>query len=306
MEEYTGRKIAIFADIHGLLEPTEAILEDIKKRGIEEIYSLGDNIGFGPNPKEVLKLLESNNVKSLRGNNEDYILLGIEPFYYLNPMEIDSINWTKEKIGNEGKEIIKKYPHSFEIKVGGKKVGLCHFPNDVRFDFADYTTGSLAYQMNFDCMITGERYNNDASSQFKYTNSKEQLKKMKEDIENWGVLSYKSKGILSALNEPLFNGKSVFTFDDIFFGHVHWELEDHTETTNFHCVRGVAIAYRNDPIDEACYMIIKEKTNNKGFDIEKVLVKYDRKRMEESIMSSTNKDYKIKKYTCIENNRKTK
>jgi len=31
MEKYTGREIAIFTDLHGLLQPTIAILEDIKK-----------------------------------------------------------------------------------------------------------------------------------------------------------------------------------------------------------------------------------------------------------------------------------
>lgn len=48
---YTGRQIAVLTDIHGLLEPTIAVLKDIKKRGIKEIYSLGDNIGVGPNPR---------------------------------------------------------------------------------------------------------------------------------------------------------------------------------------------------------------------------------------------------------------
>ena len=42
MKEYTGREIAIFTDAHGLLEPTQAALEDMTKRGITEIYSLGD------------------------------------------------------------------------------------------------------------------------------------------------------------------------------------------------------------------------------------------------------------------------
>ena len=51
---YTGREIAIFTDAHGLLEPTSAALDDIDRRGIKEIYSLGDNIGVGPNPGEVL------------------------------------------------------------------------------------------------------------------------------------------------------------------------------------------------------------------------------------------------------------
>ena len=45
MESYTGRKIAIFTDAHGLYEPTLAALQDMKARGITEIYSLGDNIG---------------------------------------------------------------------------------------------------------------------------------------------------------------------------------------------------------------------------------------------------------------------
>ncbi len=297
MGDSRGKEIAIFTDIHGLLEPTEAILEDIKKRNIKEIYSLGDNIGFGPNPKEVLMLLEENDVKSLRGNNEDYILLGNESFPYLTQMEIDSINWTKEKIGNEGKEIIKKYPHSYELTIGGKKVGLCHFPNDVRFDFDYYKTSTFSYQNNFDYNFTGERFDDKASEQFKYTNSKEQLEKMKKDIADWGILSYESKGILSALNEPLFEGKSPFDFDEVFFGHVHWELEDPTKKTNFHSLRAAALAYRNDPIDKAYYIILKEKINNRGFDIERVLVPYNRKRMEEAIMNSTNKDHKIKKYT---------
>ena len=56
---YTGRKVAIFADAHSLLEPTYAVLEDMRKRGITEIYSLGDNIGFGPNPGEVMDVMDA-------------------------------------------------------------------------------------------------------------------------------------------------------------------------------------------------------------------------------------------------------
>lgn len=44
------RKIGVFTDTHGLLEPTEAALKDMDMKEITEIYSLGDSIGFGPNP----------------------------------------------------------------------------------------------------------------------------------------------------------------------------------------------------------------------------------------------------------------
>ena len=56
MNNYTGRKIAIFTDAHGLYESTLAALDDMAKRGITE-NSLGDNIGVGPNPDKVMDLI---------------------------------------------------------------------------------------------------------------------------------------------------------------------------------------------------------------------------------------------------------
>ena len=87
MKQYTGREIAIFTDSHALLEPTKAALQDMLNRNITEIYSLGDNIGLGPNPSEVLDLLEEYNVKSIAGNSEDYITLGSLPFTYFNTLK---------------------------------------------------------------------------------------------------------------------------------------------------------------------------------------------------------------------------
>ena len=75
MNNYTGRQIAIFTDSHGLLEPTVAILEDIRRRGITEIYSLGDAIGVGPNPSEVLDVLDQYGVHQINGNSEEYSAL---------------------------------------------------------------------------------------------------------------------------------------------------------------------------------------------------------------------------------------
>ena len=44
MNNYTGRCIGIITDVHSLLVPTIACLEDLKNKGITEIYSLGDNL----------------------------------------------------------------------------------------------------------------------------------------------------------------------------------------------------------------------------------------------------------------------
>ena len=125
---YTGRQIAIFTDVHGLLQPTIAILEDIRKRGITEIYSLGDNIGVGPDPSEVLDLLGEHGVISINGNSEEYSTIGIAPFesYFSTPKTL-SQEWTESRLTSKQKKDLEKNKHSYDLTVGGLKIGLCHF-----------------------------------------------------------------------------------------------------------------------------------------------------------------------------------
>lgn len=48
---------AILSDIHGNLEALQAVLADIDRRPVEEIYCLGDLVGYGPNPRECVDLV---------------------------------------------------------------------------------------------------------------------------------------------------------------------------------------------------------------------------------------------------------
>lgn len=49
-------------------------MEDIKTKNIDEIICLGDTIDIGPNSKECIDLLIENNVKSVLGDCEIYLL----------------------------------------------------------------------------------------------------------------------------------------------------------------------------------------------------------------------------------------
>lgn len=289
MKDQNPRKIAIFTDAHALLEPTVAVLEDIKKRGITEIYSLGDNIGVGPNPKEVIQLLKENNVTSVAGNSEEYTTLGIEPFQsYFNTLKTESQLWTLSKLGEEEKGIISLYPHSIELLVGGKKLALCHFANDVRFDYGRNSTWAYQSRIN-----NGEP----GYEQFLYTNSEEQLNRMNQLINKYGKNNPVMRGYLSAIDDPLFAGKRVDFFDAVIQGHVHWKIYESSKLTNFYSIRAVGMAYQKDPIDTASYVILTEKEN--GFDLEEVLVKFDREKMEYSILTSGSPDQSIKKFVEI-------
>lgn len=282
MNDYTGRQIAIFTDIHGLLEPTIAILNDIKRRGIFEIYSLGDNIGVGPNPSEVLNELGKYGVKIINGNSEEYSIIGIEPYpYFLDkPLKVKSQNWTYFKLTKEQIENLKHNKHSYDLLVGGMKIGLCHFANDIRIDFEKKVRSTWTYQNSINNGIL------DPQKQFYYTNSIEQKKVVEERSKS---LNPSDRGFVSAKNDPIFDGKMVDAYDEIIQGHVHFKFLTEDEKVKIRTIRAAGIGYgKTEPIDYASYIIIKEKKI--GYDVEEILVPFNREKMLNSIDNSTMPD----------------
>jgi len=63
-------RIAIVSDIHSNLAAFEEVLADIDRVKADRIVSLGDNIGYGPDPEEVLQLVRQRNILSIMGNHE--------------------------------------------------------------------------------------------------------------------------------------------------------------------------------------------------------------------------------------------
>lgn len=258
---YTGRVIAFITDAHSMYEPTIAVLEDIKKQGIKEIYSLGDNIGLGPNPHETLNLLADYNVLSIAGNSEYYSTLGIAPFTYFNQEKIDNQDWTYNQLSVSDLNYLKTLKPSLDIKVGNSLVGLCHFGNDIRIDYLG-NNSTWSY--------LGEFKEGEKAKQFLNTNSATQLELIKNHLENIPA----NQGYIDAFNNPLFDGKMITDYSHIIQGHVHFHLNDFLDKTRIDTLRAVAMGYSEDDLYKACYYILKEK-NDGTFDIEKRLVPFN-------------------------------
>ena len=82
---------ALISDIHGNLEALEAVLADIKSRGITEIYCLGDIVGYGPNLCECIDRV-MNVQMCLLGNHDQAALFDPEGF---NAGAERAIFWTR-------------------------------------------------------------------------------------------------------------------------------------------------------------------------------------------------------------------
>lgn len=63
-------KIAVLADIHGNLEALAAVSGDISRRGADRVICLGDNVGYGADPDEVVRHIRDLGYQSILGNHE--------------------------------------------------------------------------------------------------------------------------------------------------------------------------------------------------------------------------------------------
>jgi predicted phosphodiesterase len=88
-------KRALISDIHGNLEALQAVLDDIRSVGVDDIYCLGDIIGYGPNPCECLDLVRKKAKVTILGNHDQAALFDPDGF---NPMALQAIYWTRDQL----------------------------------------------------------------------------------------------------------------------------------------------------------------------------------------------------------------
>ncbi len=89
-------KRALISDLHSNIEGLEAVLADIQSQGITEIYCLGDLVGYGPNPAEVIDKIMKCRV-CLLGNHDQGALFDPEGF---NSGAERAIFWTRNQLEN--------------------------------------------------------------------------------------------------------------------------------------------------------------------------------------------------------------
>lgn len=125
-------QFALISDIHGNFTALQAVLADIEKRSIERIYCLGDLVGYGPRPNEVIHLIREKNISTVLGNYDDGV--GFDRFFcgcdYPTEEEqllgAKSLKWTKKAISKENKAFLKGLPPEVSIKAGGVAILLFH------------------------------------------------------------------------------------------------------------------------------------------------------------------------------------
>ncbi|MCK8816428.1 metallophosphatase family protein [Natroniella sulfidigena] len=125
-------RIAVISDIHSNIDALNQVLEDIKRRDIEEVFCLGDLVGYNPFPNQVIERIKEEGIKTVQGNYDEAIansriFCGCD---YKNEkakrIGTSSIQFTNQEISEQNREFLKELPQQLEVKIGGLKALLVH------------------------------------------------------------------------------------------------------------------------------------------------------------------------------------
>ena len=107
-------RYAIIADIHANLTAFEAVLDDTERRGgVDEIWCLGDIVGYGPDPHECIEQLRQYNHICVAGNH-DWAAIGKVSTADFNPDAALACQWTAGQLNKKDIKYLEKLPPAID------------------------------------------------------------------------------------------------------------------------------------------------------------------------------------------------
>ena len=138
-------RIAVLSDIHANLPALEAVTADLPP--VDEIWVLGDTVGYGPQPNEVVAVLQALGARSVLGNHDGAAIGIVDPASF-NPDARRAIEWTAGIIDDNARAYIASLP---EVRVAGDLTAVHGSPRDPVWE---YITGPGIAASNFDAYET--------------------------------------------------------------------------------------------------------------------------------------------------------
>lgn len=115
----------IIADMHGNWDALVRVLEDAGQRGYEKVLVLGDLVGYGATPNEIVEELGrlESPFEAIRGNH-DKVVSGIDSGLNFNPTALQAARWTTEALTERNLEFIRDLPQG-PVRVE-ENLLICH------------------------------------------------------------------------------------------------------------------------------------------------------------------------------------
>lgn len=114
--------IALLADIHSNLEAFEAVLDHMGR--VDQVWSVGDLVGYGAKPNEVVSLARRLEVVSVMGNHDQAAVTNNT--WRFNPYTTRAIHLTHRMLKRENLSFLKSLPQFLRLTMKNVEFYLVH------------------------------------------------------------------------------------------------------------------------------------------------------------------------------------
>jgi putative phosphoesterase len=126
------KRITVFGDIHGNLPALEAVFADMEARGAENLYCLGDLVGYGVWPNEVTAAIREREIPTIMGNYDQGVGHDSDDCgcayrtAEAQALGERSIAWSNAHTSAENKAYLRELVANIPLQLGDLKVLLVH------------------------------------------------------------------------------------------------------------------------------------------------------------------------------------
>lgn len=141
-------RCAIISDIHGNLDALEAVLADARE--VDQVWCLGDLVGYGPQPNECVALLASRGAICVAGNH-DWAAIGKMDTTEFNPEAGAAARWTGSQLTAAERDFLDALPERLTAGPAGEFTLVHGSPREPVWE---YLTHVSVARLNFDYFQT--------------------------------------------------------------------------------------------------------------------------------------------------------
>jgi diadenosine tetraphosphatase ApaH/serine/threonine PP2A family protein phosphatase len=98
-------RVAVISDVHGNRHALEAVLEAVAAEEPDEVWCLGDLVGYGPQPNECCRTVAAHADLCLAGNH-DLVVLGSLSIHDFAGDAAAAAQWTQTILANDAREFL--------------------------------------------------------------------------------------------------------------------------------------------------------------------------------------------------------
>lgn len=125
-------RIAVFGGLYSNYLALSSALADVRRRGVDAIFCLGDMGAFGPHPDRVFPLLRDHRVQCIQGNYDNSLANDLNDCQcgYTDPRDNYfariSYEYTYQHTAPANRRWLGQLPHQRRIQLGPYRVLMCH------------------------------------------------------------------------------------------------------------------------------------------------------------------------------------